>query len=145
MYAPRRSAGAKRATTDWDVGTQSISPITKIVTRAATTTTLSASERTRKGKPISGIATASLTDGETCATARVSRSWPRVTNPALMMIRKPQIAGAIPCDVASEIGSKASIETYVIEASTEETTKSRKGWSRRTTAKELRSGADSGA
>ena len=40
-------------------------------------------EQDENGKPISGIAIASFTGGETRATARVSRSWPNVTGPGV--------------------------------------------------------------
>ncbi len=62
MYAPRMSAGASAATTACDVGTQSISPITKIRITSAITGAEPFQFRSRNGTPIIGIARPSFSD-----------------------------------------------------------------------------------
>ena len=99
----------------------------------------------RNGRPIIGIATPSLSDGGIGADQRVSRSWKSVTSSGLTIISAPQAAGARWWVVATEIGSSVSVAMYVIVAKTDESMKSRNGWSRRITRNELRSGGPAGA
>ena len=111
MYAPRRSAGASPATTDCDVGTHSISPMTNRKITSSTTGTAALTESSVNGTPMSGIATASFTHGEMCSTARVRRSWQNVTMSGLTMTSTPHAAGAKPYVVVSDTGSTTSKAT----------------------------------
>ena len=91
MYAPRRSSGARPATAVCEVGTQSISPITNTNRISSTTGSAAFTESSRKGSPISGSPTASLTPAGTAATRWVSLSWKKVTRSGFMIKRKPQV------------------------------------------------------
>ena len=71
MYAPRMSAGASAATTACDVGTQSISPMTKMTITTPITGADPFTFSSRNGTPIIGIARPSFTEAGMCAT-RVS-------------------------------------------------------------------------
>ena len=111
MYAPRRSAGASRAAIPCDVGTQSISPMTKTVMTKANVGIDPFSDRSRNGKPISSIAAASFGAAGMCSTRRVSRSWKIVTRAGLMITRKPHVDGERPCESTAVIGNTVSYET----------------------------------
>src|SRR4051812_11590015 len=113
------SFGARAATTACEVGTQSISPITKMKITSAITGALPFTLRSRNGSPIIGIATPSFTADGIPAVHRVNRSWNTVTSSGLTTIRMPQAAGARLCVVVAEIGSGVSVATYVIVANTD--------------------------
>ena len=95
------SAGASAATTACDVGTQSISPMTKIRITSAITgaepfrsgagTARPSSASRRRASPTAGCR----------AVHRVSRSWKTVTSSGLTIISTPQAAGARLCVVVS--------------------------------------------
>ena len=109
MYAPRMSAGASAATTACDVGTQSISPVTKITITSAITGADPFQLSSRNGTPIIGIARPSFNDAGMCATRRVSRSWNTVTKSGFRIISNPHTAGDRWCVVVTEIGSSVSV------------------------------------
>ena len=88
------SACASAATTACDVGTQSISPVTKITITTATTAADPFQLRSRNGTPIIGIARPSFTEAGMPAVQRVRRSWKSVTESGLRIIRIPHAAGA---------------------------------------------------
>ena len=88
------SAGASAATTACEVGTQSISPITKMKMTSAITGAVPFQFRSRNGRPIIGIAIPSFRDAGTFAVQRVSRNWNTVTKKGLTIISTPQAAGA---------------------------------------------------
>src|SRR5260221_10923140 len=139
------SAGASAATTACDVGTHSISPITKSRITNAITGADPFTFRSRKGTPISGIATPSFAHAGIDAVQRVSRNWNTVTSRGLTIISTPHAAGARWCVVVTEIGSNVSVATYVIVANTDESMKSRNGESRMITLNDPRCGGPSGA
>src|SRR4029077_7371158 len=145
MYAPRMSAGARAATTACEVGTHSISPITKSKITNAIVKADPFTFRSRNGTPISGIATPSLSEAGIDTVQRVSLSWKKVTSSGLTIINAPQAAGARWWVVVAEIGSRVSVATYVIVAKTDESMKSKNGESRMITANEPRCGGPSGA
>ena len=95
------SGGASAATTAWDVGTQSISPKTKI----RITSTITGAEpfqfRSRNGTPIIGIAMPSFTDG---AMSRSPPREPQLEEGDQQRVddhQSPQAAGARLCVVAA--------------------------------------------
>ena len=100
MYAPRMSAGASAATTACEVGTQSISPITKTTITSAITGGRAVHVRgAGTARPSSASRPPSFSDDGTHAVQRVSRSWNDVTSSGLTIIRKPHAAGARWCVV----------------------------------------------
>src|SRR5258707_15575638 len=105
------SAGASAATTACDVGTHSISPITKSTITNPITGADPLTFSSRNGTPISGIATPSFVHAGIDDVQRVSRSWNTVTNNGLRTISTPQAAGARWCVVVTEIGSSVSVAT----------------------------------
>src|SRR6478736_51827 len=139
------SAGASAATTACDVGTQSISPITKIRITTAITRADPFQFSSRNGTPIIGIASPSFSEAGTFDVQRVSRSWKTVTSSGLTITSTPHAAGARWWVVVTEIGSNVSVATYVMVANTDESMKSRNGWSRTITRKEPRCGGPLGA
>ena len=96
MYAPRMSAGASCATTACDVGTHSISPITKttITKRIAQSAFVKTSRR--YGSPITSSASTSFGAAGIAPAARVSRTWKSETRSGLTQTRKPHAAGSYP-------------------------------------------------
>src|SRR4051812_16749741 len=139
------SAGASAATTACDVGTHSISPITKTKITKAITGAEPFQLRSRNGTPIIGIATPSFSDAGTCAVQRVRRSWKTVTSSGLTIISTPHAAGARWCVVVTEIGRSVSVAMYVIVANTDASMKSRNGEARANTPNEPRCGGPPGA
>src|SRR4051812_33919334 len=103
------SGGASDATTACDVGTHSISPITKTKMTIAITGALPFQLRSRNGSPIIGIAIPSLTEGGMLTVQRVRRNWKSVTKSGLTIISAPHAAGARWCVVVAEIGSSVSV------------------------------------
>src|SRR3954452_13070506 len=145
MYAPRMSAGASAATTACEVGTQSISPITKMTITNAITGADPFAFSSRNGTPIIGIASPSFKDAGTWATRRVRRSWNTVTNSGFRIIKQPHTAGDRWCVVVTEIGRSTAVAIWGIVAKTDASRKSRNGESRRITANESRWGGPFGA
>jgi hypothetical protein len=62
-------------------------------------------------QPIRSIAVASFGPAGQPDAHRVTRSWKSVTSRGLMITRKPQVAGAMPCVLTAEIGSTVSKAT----------------------------------
>src|SRR5205823_9301643 len=110
-----------------DVGTQSISPVTKITITRAITPAEPFQFSSRNGSPIIGMARPSFTDGGMLDVHIVSRSWKSVTSSGFVIMSKPHAAGARWCVVVTEIGSSVSVAMYVIVAKTDESMKSRNG------------------
>src|SRR5579871_6046136 len=117
------SAGASAATTACEVGTHSISPVTKITITTAITPAEPFQLSSRNGTPIIGIARPSFTAAGTVTVQRMSRSWSTVTRSGFRIIRKPHAAGARWWVVVAEIGSSVSVAMYVIVANTDESMK----------------------
>ena len=90
MYAPRTSSGARPATTDCDVGTQTISPTTNTTITRITTQTAWVAVRSRNGRPIINIAAASFDATGIPVSERVSLSWNSPTRSGLIAVRNPQ-------------------------------------------------------
>ena len=108
---PRMSAGASAATTACEVGTQSISPTTKIRITSAITRGGAVPVQEQERDAHHRHRDAELQRSGHVDVQRVSRSWNTVTSSGLTIIRMPHAAGARWWVVVTEIGSSVSVAT----------------------------------
>ena len=111
MYAPRTSSGASPATTVCDVGTDSISPMTKTTIIATTSGIADDTLKSRNGRPMSSIAPKSFGAAGMGADQRMTRIWKNVTSSGLTITRKPQAHSSKPSESTSDTGRRPSYET----------------------------------